>query len=134
MQFDLKVAPLYETTNNRKRKSIPKTLKESVWRKYFGNRMTGKCYVCKKHIDWTTSEIGHNRAVASGGGTNLGNLRPICRSCNRSMGKMSIETFKKKYFSKSRPKKRTKKQKIKRRTSNLLEFPSIKYPIWDTNR
>ncbi|MFC1933220.1 HNH endonuclease [Chloroflexota bacterium] len=47
--------------------------------------------------------MGHNKDVARGGKDNITNLRPICRICNTSMGIQTIEIFKAKHFSKSKP-------------------------------
>ena len=84
---------------SKERSIYPKAVRETVWRKYFGNKMNGKCYVCGKPIYFTDFEVGHNKARAKGGTSNINNLRPICRTCNRSMGTMNIETFKRRYFS-----------------------------------
>lgn len=86
-----------------KRRKIPVAVKNTVWSKYIGaNKAEGKCYVCRKTIHITDFELGHNKAVAKGGKDNINNLRPICKTCNSSMGTMSIERFKAKYFSKQK--------------------------------
>ena len=93
----------------RKRKKIPKHIKMLVWKKYFGaETAVGKCYVCGEPIHISNFEVGHNRAVAKGGSDDINNLRPICRGCNLAMGTMSIEDFKKKYFSKKKTQRKTK--------------------------
>ena len=93
------VVTFTEEPEKKARRKIPKTLKDMVWTKYVGmNKAEGKCYVCKRTIHITEFEVGHNKAVAKGGSNQLTNLRPICRKCNSSMGTMSIEVFKKKYF------------------------------------
>ncbi len=109
-----------KTSTPKKRSSCPKDVKETVWRKYFGNKMSGKCYVCGKAINFTDFEVGHNKPFTKGGKWNINNLRPICRTSNRTMGTMSIEAFKRKYFAKKRVVKRKKtgrKRKGRKRES-----------------
>ena len=86
---------------SKKRTPCPQPVKETLWRSYFESSMVGECYVCKKSISFTNFEVGHNKSFTTGGTWDINNLRPICRSCNRSMGKMTIEDFKKKYFPKT---------------------------------
>ena len=82
------------------RKPIGKPLRETVWLKYMGNKVQGKCYCCKiRMIHITDFQVGHNKAVAKGGKNNISNLRPICGPCNRSMGTKTIEWYRKTYFS-----------------------------------
>jgi len=84
-----------------KRKTIPKAVKITVWNKYIGaDKAEGKCYVCGRTIHVTDFDLGHNKAVSKGGGNNIINLRPICRTCNNSMRTTSIETFKARHFDK----------------------------------
>ena len=40
---------------------------------------------------------GHIIAVSKGGDTTCDNLKPICQSCNSSMGNMNMNNFIKKY-------------------------------------
>ena len=82
-----------------KRKPIPKAVREQVWDKYMkATERVGKCYCCGwRPITDSDFEVGHNKAVAKGGRDHINNLRPICKSCNRSMGTMSIEVYKRKY-------------------------------------
>jgi len=111
------------------RKSCPKAVKEAVWRKYNGNRMTGKCYVCKAPIKFTNFEVGHNRARSKGGKWSVTNCRPICRTCNRSMGAMTIEAFKNKYFKTKRPsKKKPRKKRPRSIYDTSIKIPTIKIP------
>lgn len=98
------------------RKSIGKPLRDQVWLKYMGNRAQGKCYCCKiRMIHITDFHVGHNKAVAKGGKNNISNLRPICGPCNRGMSTKSIEWHRKKYFSKCRKKKQSKKFRTRKR-------------------
>jgi|GEM_PF-2702574 len=83
----------------RKRKAIPKGVRDSVWKMYAGvDKTEGKCYVCGTTITVFNFDVGHNKAKAKGGSDKIDNLRPICRSCNSSMGTMSIETYKAKHY------------------------------------
>lgn len=96
----------------RARKAITKSVKMSVWNKYIGaTKAEGKCYVCRRTIHMQDFDVGHNKAKAKGGSDQITNLRPICRTCNSSMGTQSIEAFKAKHFAK--PKKTTAKTKTK---------------------
>lgn len=71
-----------------KKKSIPKALREQVWKTYNGVRFEQKCYVtwCTNRVNTFNFEVGHNLPESKGGTTNISNLRPICSQCNRSMG------------------------------------------------
>lgn len=87
------------------RKAIPKHIKETVWKRYIGaDRTTGECFAgCGVTILITNFEVGHNRPRSKGGSDNITNLRPICPACNKGMGnRMSIETWKAKYFGKAK--------------------------------
>jgi len=112
----VRIEPFWQEKKKTRRK-IPESVKEAVWAKYIGmDKTVGKCYVCNKPVHFTDFEVGHNRAISKGGSDKVTNLRPICRSCNRSMRNMSIEAYKKKYFSKPKPKKKTKKTKRRRKS------------------
>jgi len=84
-------------SGERNRKKIPKNVRDLVWKKYFGNKMEGRCYVFKEPITIYNFEVGHNKAVAKGGSNAISNLRPICKQCNASISTGTIERFKKKY-------------------------------------
>ena len=109
-------------TSASKRRKIPKGLKDDVWEKYNGKRYNGKCYVCEKPITSRNFDVGHNKAVTKGGKTRLSNLRPICRKCNSSMGTMSIERYKKKYYGKG---KKTTKRKSKRKKEYVYVYDML---------
>jgi uncharacterized C2H2 Zn-finger protein len=86
--------------NNKNKQTIPKTLKKLVWDTYIGaNKGIAKC-ICCNHQDIRQIDFhcGHNIAEINGGETNINNLRPICSQCNQSMGSISINEFKNKYF------------------------------------
>ncbi len=77
---------------------IPKAVKEAVWKKYMGNKREGKCYCCRKTIDFFDFDVGHNSARSKGGPNQVENLRSICRSCNLSMGTKTTEKFRADHF------------------------------------
>lgn len=90
-------APSPTNKSKYKKKSIPKTIRNQVWRKYNGNVLDGKCFCCCEVLKYESWEAGHIIAEANGGKTILENLRPVCLACNRSMGKMNMFDFMKKY-------------------------------------
>lgn len=83
-----------------KRKAIPKAVKDSVWDTTFGaSKGIGKCYVCDSEINSKCFDCGHIIAVSNGGDNSKDNLKPICSTCNKSMGTKNMEEFKKEHFS-----------------------------------
>jgi 5-methylcytosine-specific restriction endonuclease McrA len=68
--------------------SVPRALREEVWRTYMGKTFEGKCRVtwCSNRINVFDFEVGHNIPESKGGALVLTNLRPICGRCNKSMG------------------------------------------------
>lgn len=86
-----------DSSSKKKRRTIPKTLKMSIWKKYNGKKYNGKCYVCKKNINTHQFEAGHVKPVSKGGSDRIENLRPICMGCNRSMGNRNLYSYKKQY-------------------------------------
>lgn len=76
------------------RKSIPKSVRNEIWRDRFGDRFNGKCFVCKDNIRKDNFEAGHVISANDGGKDIPSNLRPICRTCNRSMGTQNLDQFK----------------------------------------
>lgn len=76
---------------------IPKALREQVWISFCGDKwFKSKCAVswCQNTITPFTFQCGHNIPESKGGKTDISNLRPICASCNMSMGdEYSIDEF-----------------------------------------
>jgi len=123
---------------SKKRHKIPQAVREQVWDLYIGRgKMEGKCY-CDgwRTINYREFEVGHNKAVAKDGKDHISNLRPICGKCNRSMGTMSIEQYKKKYYGKPDTAKKTKskskrKSRKKKTTSPFdVSLPKTKFPLF----
>lgn len=81
-------------------RKIPPKLKKQVWETYtkIPGATENPCYVCHDKITVWDFECGHVKAFADGGPTNIKNLRPICSSCNKSMGKKDLYTYKKEFY------------------------------------
>jgi 5-methylcytosine-specific restriction endonuclease McrA len=79
-----------------KKQNISKTLRISVWNKYFGEDSgKNKCMCCNiTEITQLKFHCGHIIAERNGGDTSIDNLVPICESCNKSMGTQNLNTFK----------------------------------------
>lgn len=98
MNFDLNsFEPTYYTDKKGTRKSIPTSVKKKLWIDYNGKKYKGACFVCKEIIDINNFEAGHVIPASQNGSDNIRNLRPICKSCNRSMGNMNLNDFKQRY-------------------------------------
>ena len=89
--------PTYYEDKGGKRKSIPSSVKKNLWIRYTGEKYKGPCFVCKEIIDIHNFEAGHVIPASKGGSDNISNLRPICKSCNRSMSDMDLNEFKRNY-------------------------------------
>lgn len=89
------IKELVEHPEKTKRKPIPKKIRGEVWTKHFGDSTNGFCYCCKTPLncfeDW---HAGHIIAQSRGGTDTADNLRPVCGSCNLSMGSESMDEFK----------------------------------------
>jgi hypothetical protein len=80
------------------RPKIPKALRVAVWNRYHQDREYALCFVgCQTKITPFDFECGHVVAFANGGPTQLDNLRPICSTCNKSMGRTDMDVFIKTY-------------------------------------
>lgn len=90
-------------TKNRggyKKKAIPKGVRTHVWNEYIGKEKgEGLCYCCGKNvIDKAAFEAGHVVPEVKGGAATPENLRPICGSCNRSMGDTDMREYAKRHY------------------------------------
>ncbi len=77
------------------RRNIPKKIRGEVWKQYFNTSTSGSCYCCKTPLDaFGDWHAGHILSRSEGGTDTQGNLRPICGSCNLSMGTENMDAFK----------------------------------------
>tara|TARA_B110000977_G_scaffold186264_1_gene251988 strand:+ start:563 stop:1243 length:681 start_codon:yes stop_codon:yes gene_type:complete len=75
-------------------KTIPLPLREAVWRKDYGNKLDGKCWVCDQNtISALNFECGHIQSRKRGGAAELNNLKAICGPCNKSMGTRDMNHY-----------------------------------------
>lgn len=73
------------------KKKIPPLLRFQIWQKYVGNKLETLCFCCndKKITPFTSYksfQAGHIVSESKGGTMDIGNLLPICSSCNKKMG------------------------------------------------
>jgi 5-methylcytosine-specific restriction endonuclease McrA len=73
---------------------IPLRMRQLVWERDFGRQITGQCYACAAVIKRTAFDCGHVQSTYDGGQITVDNLRPVCRTCNRSSGTMNLDEFK----------------------------------------
>lgn len=93
--------PKIEQDLKKQRKTpIPKAVKNAVWIKYVGEDIgKTKCFSCNiKEISQLSFHCGHVISEASGGKVHVDNLRPICSTCNHSMGTTNMDTFRNTHF------------------------------------
>lgn len=77
------------------RKAIPKKVRGEAWTNQFGDSTTGACYSCRTPLGvFDTWHAGHIVSHANGGSDMASNLRPVCASCNLSMGTENMDDFK----------------------------------------
>lgn len=82
-----------------RKKTIPIALKRKVWDHWVGEQIgKTKCPCCKlTDITQLNFSCGHINAEANGGSLHVSNLRPICGSCNSSMGTKNMNEFIREY-------------------------------------
>ena len=85
-----------EKKDKPRRPGIPKPVRDEVWRNAFDS-LDGYCYCCLTAIRIENWDCGHIVAHARGGKDEADNLRPLCRTCNISMGKHNMIEWMKKY-------------------------------------
>jgi hypothetical protein len=80
------------------KEKIPASVKNTLWSKNFDKSIQGNCQCCKTEvISKNNFDCGHIISEKNGGKVHLDNLKPICRSCNSSMGTTNMNDFMTKY-------------------------------------
>lgn len=73
---------------------IPMTIKRKNFITIWGHREVAPCYCCGvTEITLTQHSSGHILSEHEGGQITIDNLRPICNSCNSSMGTQHMWKF-----------------------------------------
>ncbi len=81
--------------NQEPRKAIPKKIRGEAWKIQFGESTKGSCFCCKKELDvFDDWHAGHIVSHSNNGTDTAINLRPVCGSCNLSMGTENMDAFK----------------------------------------
>jgi 5-methylcytosine-specific restriction endonuclease McrA len=88
-----------ETNKKPKKKSIPLAVKRVVWSKWIGADVARSVCTCCRitKIEQMSFHCGHIVSEANGGEIKIDNLKPICQSCNSSMGTMNMDEFIERY-------------------------------------
>ncbi len=80
-----------------KKQPIAKAVRELVFKTY-EKECNGKCWCCDSEpITHANFQCGHIKAERDGGLPTIENFRPICASCNTSMGTQDMIIFKQKH-------------------------------------
>jgi 5-methylcytosine-specific restriction endonuclease McrA len=80
---------------------LPVAVRHATWNAWIPGGAasgSGACACCRRTITQQDFECGHVVAAALGGAARVENLRPLCRSCNRSMGAEDMRAFARRHF------------------------------------
>jgi hypothetical protein len=95
---EVKEKPVKEAKEKKVKEKIPATVKNTLWIKYFNDKITGICQCClSESISIKNFDCGHIISEKNGGTVSIDNLKPICRLCNSSMSTMNMQEFINKY-------------------------------------
>ena len=87
-----------DTETSLKRESIPKCVRNAVWRHQNNNQLESKCICCLvETVTVGNFHVGHITSLANGGTTTLDNLTVLCMLCNTSMQRHNVHDFIEKY-------------------------------------
>jgi hypothetical protein len=88
------IAVAIKDADSEPRKAIPKKIRGEAWKIQFGDSTKGACFCCKKLLDvFDDWHAGHIVSHTNGGKDTADNLRPVCGSCNLSMGTENMDAF-----------------------------------------
>lgn len=92
-----------KSKKKKRKKKIPVQIRANVWNEWIGNSTTGLCFSCRnsKLDNMKNWECGHIISEKDGGDLSINNLRPLCPSCNRSMGARNMKDYVKEFYPKN---------------------------------
>jgi hypothetical protein len=94
-----------KSVTEQKRKGVPKKIKDDAWSKHIGKKNEVLCICCRTSVITPFSfHAGHVVSDYDGGPTTVDNIRPICSSCNLSMGKRNMCDFVAEHYPKNKTK------------------------------
>jgi len=78
-----------------KKASIPKKIREDAWNTHVGKGKNSVLCVCCRTsvIDVFNFHAGHVKSESNGGSVTVENIRPVCSSCNLSMGIVNMDEY-----------------------------------------
>ena len=76
-----------------KKLRIPQETRQEVWKRYFGEKTEGLCYVCNFPLPNKGWHCSHVISEDKGGLITVDNLRPCCAGCNLSMGNCNLYAY-----------------------------------------
>lgn len=81
--------------NVKKKKNIPKKVKNDSWDKHIGENIASVlCLCCRKNlINSKDFHAGHVQSEKNGGKVTVDNIVPICAPCNYSMNSTNMEEY-----------------------------------------
>ena len=85
----------------RNRGGLPEPYREEICKQRFGEKYEIVCPCCCDQVLTRTDSswhIGHINSRSHGGEYTISNLKPICASCNLSMGEKNMYLFMSRYF------------------------------------
>lgn len=71
-----------------KRQPIPSVTRKIVYGKYHGH-----CAYCGCEIEYRQMQVDHKKPLRLGGGNDIDNLLPACRSCNHYKSTLTVEKY-----------------------------------------
>lgn len=78
----------------KRKQNIPSAIKKKVFNEYCGrDAREGQCFCCKARITSDSFSCAHVLPEKYGGEIDLPNLRPVCVTCNSSMGTMLLHEY-----------------------------------------